>query len=196
SDLIVDFSLDQVAPEPDDVGAGGITSGDASMRELGECSDSPQGNDFARPGNAVDDERSDLRVTVTAVEPAGKSGRSWPGVRCAYQLVDRKNPELHAKLDEVVPPFNELTGVLRAGNVVYATLQFNGYAKEIRGKGNLVVALDLCTHAIRWRTADMVSNAAMILHGDLLITGYGFTAESHHISYLNRFTGAVVLKEN
>lgn len=95
-----------------------------------------------------------------------------------------------------MPPFNELTGVLRAGNIVYATLQFNGYAKEIRGKGNLVVALDLCTHAVRWRTADMVSNAAMIAHGDLLITGYGFTAESHHLSYLNRYTGAVLLKEN
>src|SRR5262249_62031057 len=119
----------------------------------------------AARGTGGDDARSARRIAVTAGEPAGKSGRSWPGVRCAYQLVDRKNPELHAKLDDVVPPFNELTGVLRAGNVVYATLQFNGYAKEIRGKGNLVVALDLCTHDVRWRTADLVSNAAMILQG-------------------------------
>jgi hypothetical protein len=191
-DLIVGFSLDDVAPRPEKVGAGGITAGDRSLSGLGECSDSPDG-DAASAGAALEHEASGLRVEVTAVEPAGRSGRGWKGVRCAYRVTDRARPALHADLGlDVVPAFNALTGLLRVDDVVYATLQFNGYAKEIGGEGNLVVAVDLCSHRVLWRSADLVSNAAILVHGDALITGYGFTSEPDSLTVLDRFTGSVV----
>src|SRR6185503_19779306 len=86
------------------------------------------------------------------------------------------------------------SGVVRDGSVVYVTLQFIGYAKEIGRKGNLVVALDLCTHRVLWRSADIVSNSAMLLVGDAIITGYGFTAEPDFLIVLDRWTGAQVQK--
>jgi hypothetical protein len=111
-------------------------------------------------------------------------------VTCTYRLSDRQDPSRWAELPSL--PFNALSGVVRKGDAAYATLQWNGYAAEIRGRGNVVVALDLCAHTTLWTSANLSSNAALLLHGDTLITGYGFTAEKHYLEILNRWTGAEV----
>ncbi|MDW8282128.1 MAG: hypothetical protein RMK29_10475 [Myxococcales bacterium] len=191
--LITDFDLSQVASEPEAVGTGGITTQDQALRQaLGNCSDSPTG-ERAAPGARYDDRRTRLRVEVVGVEPAGRSGRRWEGVRCSYRISALDDPTLHVTLGpEHVPAFNELSGLEREDGTVYATLQFNGYAHEIGRRGNRVLALDLCTHTVRWRSPDLWSNAALLLYRDYLITGYGFTREPAHVRVLNRWTGEPV----
>ncbi len=195
ADKIVDFNLDQVAPAPTLTGRGGITSTDHVLAAaLSGCSDSPSG-ERAQVGARFADSNTGLVVEITQVADAGRSGRDWPGVRCAYRVSDAADPARYVDFAaEDVPAFNALTGLWRLGDAVYATFQFNGYAKEIGGRGNRVVAGDLCTHRVAWRSKDLTSNAAFLVHGDYLVTGYGFTRESRALFVLDRRTGAVVQK--
>ena len=64
--------------------------------------------------------------------------------------------------------------------------------KAAFGKGNYVVAADLSAHKQRWRSADMSSNAGLLLLEDYLVIGYGFTKEQASLSVLDRKSGAVV----
>lgn len=187
--LIVDFTLDKVAPTPAQSGVGGIT-GDPALRDaLGNCSDSPTG-ERAKVGARYEDGRTGLLIEVTEVAPAGQSGRKWEGVRCGYRISLKDDPSQYVTLGaEDVPPFNALSGLQRDHQAVYAALQFNGYAKEIGNKGNLVLGLDLCAHKVAWRSRDLASNAALLLYRDYLITGYGFTKELSRLFVLNRWTG-------
>jgi len=190
ADLIIDFSLDQIAPHPEIAGAGGIAVADPAFDGLRGCTESPTG-ELAVPGAAIDHAAAALRVEITSVEPAGTPAPGGAGARCSYRLTDAHHPELYASLGrDDVPAGNALTGLVRDGNAVYATLQFNGHARATHRKGNLVAMLDLCEHRVVWRSADLTSNAAIALRGDALITGYGFTAEPDSLTALNRWTGA------
>jgi hypothetical protein len=188
--LITDFSLDKVAGEAASAGQGGVTGEAGALRDaLGNCSDSPSG-EKAKVGARYEDPKTGLFVEVTAVEPAGQSGRKWEGVRCSYRIGVKDDPSRYVTLGaDAVPPFNVLSGLQRDHDAVYASLQFNGYAKEIGNKGNLVLGLDLCRHNVAWRSRDLASNAALLLYRDYLITGYGFTKELSRLFVLNRWTG-------
>lgn len=192
---IVDFVLEKAVEErPMDLFNNGILSGGPLSRALGECGDTPSGG-FAQQGAKHADEANGLVITVEGVTPAGKSGRGWVGVRCAYRIADARDTSLWAPLDaKHVPKFNALSGIVRDGAIVYASLQFNGYAKEIGRRGNLVVALDLAKHTVLWTSPDLVSNASMFVRGPYLVTGYGFTAEPDFVYVLDRATGKVVQK--
>jgi hypothetical protein len=188
---ITDFKLESVAPEATLVGQGGITAGtggDLAGAMLG-CSDD-NNSQFLVPGAHVHDRASGLDVEITAVEPAGTSGRNWPGVRCGLRIVDPAAPELFLEVPvKQVPAFNQLAGIVRDGSSVFLLLQFNGYARETGGRGNLVLAGDLCSHSVAWRSRDMVSNAPAMLLGEYLVTGYGFTREADWLYVLDRRTG-------
>ncbi len=195
--LITDFSLDRVAPNPSHVGRGGILSKDAQnfWKTLGICGDTPEGKGFAEPGRELLDSEQNLRAIVDKILPAENSKRGWPSIRCGYVIQDMDNPGLYAELPvDALPACNEITGLLRDGNVVYATVQYNGYASEIGFKGNRIVALDLCGHGILWQSADILSNMPMILYRDYILTGYGFTKEPDFITVLNRWTGKDIQK--
>ncbi len=47
---------------------------------------------------------------------------------------------------------------------LYARFQFNGYAKEIKGRGNVVVGLDLRSRKVVWRSRALVSNGGLLLY--------------------------------
>lgn len=195
NNMIVDFSLDKVVPNAAVQGRGGITTDDRKLvGALGNCSDSPDGDSAELRTRATDD-NTRLTVEIVGVKALGRSGRGWPGVHCTYRVNDSANPHLYADVtDETVPPLNELTGLIRIDDVVYVTVQYNGYAKEVNGKGNLVAAFDLCAHNRLWKSPDLTSNAAMLVHGDYLVTGYGFTSEKRFLFVLNRWSGRVVQK--
>ena len=162
------------------------------QRALAGCSDDPRGY-LASAGALYRDEATGLEISVTGVEPAGKSGRRWIGARCGYRLADRRDPTLYAVLEPaLVSPFNELSGVIRQGQAVFVRLSFNGYAHEIGGRGNYLVALDLCTHDVKWRSADLSSNSPFVVLERYVITGYGFTAERDWLYVLDRGSDAVV----
>jgi hypothetical protein len=187
--LVVDFSLSSVAPEPIATGSGLFGAGPPFM-DLG-CTDSPTG-ELARAGASHVDDVTGLRVDVTVATPAGRSGRGWEGARCEYRISDLNREELWASLGDVVPAFSYVSGIVRSGDVIFVQLGFNGYPKEVGGRGNFVVALDLAGHRMSWRSKDMSSNAAMILVGDYLVTGYGFTKEKAALHAFDRVTGELV----
>ena len=114
---------------------------------------------------------------------------------CGVRLADPETPSrfLNVPLSEL-PAQNELTGIVRAGDSVYLLLQFNGYAKEIGGQGNLVIAGDLCRHRLTWRSPNLASNAPALIRGEYLITGYGFTKEPDWLFVFDRRTGQTIQK--
>lgn len=57
-----------------------------------------------------------------------------------------------------------------------------------------MVALDLVTHEELWRSANMSSNAQMIIFDGVLVTGYGFTREKASLVVLDLATGRVLQK--
>jgi len=187
--LIVDFDLSKVAPQPIATGRG-LFAGQR-VEDLG-CSDSSDGQ-LAKVGAAWVDETARVRVEVVGVAPAGKSGRGWAGARCRYRISDSGDQTRTIELGEaVVPPFGFVSGVVRDGDVAYVQLGWNGYAREANGKGNFVAAVDLAAGKLLWRTPDMTSNAAMLVAGELLVTGYGFTKEKAALHAFDRKTGALV----
>lgn len=188
--LVVEFSLASVAPEPIAVGSGMFSESGPGYPDLG-CSDSPSG-ELARAGASHVDDVTGLRIVVTVAAPAGRSGRGWEGARCRYRISDLDRDALWAELGDVVPAFSAVSGIVRSGDVIFVQLGFNGYSKEAGGKGNFVVALDLAAHRELWRTKDMTSNGAMLLAGDYLVTGYGFTKEKAALHAFDRTTGELV----
>ncbi len=93
------------------------------------------------------------------------------------------------------------TDHLRVGDFAYAdgTLFYNEpcqtYSKEAGGKCSRVLALDVTGDKpeLRWKSDWLVSNAPILVAGDYLITGYGFTAEKDKVVVLDRATGRKVL---
>lgn len=187
--LIVGFDLGKVAPQPIATGRG-LFAGQ-HVDDLG-CSDSSDGQ-LAKVGAAWVDDEARVRVEVVGVEPAGKSGRGWAGARCRYRISDTSDQTRTIALGAaVVPPFGFVSGVVRDGDVAYVQLGWNGYAREANGKGNFVAAVDLAAGKLLWRTPDMTSNAAMLVVGAYLVTGYGFTKEKAALHAFDRKTGALV----
>ena len=191
--LIVDFDLKSISPGATREGQGGILDARALDVFMG-CSDGPDGRGIAA-GTRVLDPVSGLAIEVTAVESAGKSGRGWLGSRCGLRIADPDDPSRYFEVPMgEVPAFNQPAGLVRDGDRVYLQLQFNGYAKEIKGQGNLIIAGDLCGHRLAWRSPNLVSNAPLLVLGEYLITGYGFTKEADWLFVLDRRTGKVIQK--
>ncbi|MEM6457264.1 MAG: hypothetical protein AAF772_19400, partial [Acidobacteriota bacterium] len=163
----------------------------------GPCGDHLEGQAIipADPNNRL--LRSDVWLAIDRVEDAGLSGRSWPGGRCAYRIgpaEPRAGVTIGERtvIDDAVPPFNELTHVLRDGAMVWLALQFNGYRSEFPAGGNKLVALDLCTGDVRWQSDDYVASGPVLLAGPYLIATEGFTEEPDRLRVYDRATGAVV----
>lgn len=79
--------------------------------------------------------------------------------------------------------------------VVYVCNGGGSYAKEVRGKKGFVSAIALDTATLLWRSKRLVCNATLALHGDYLVTGYGFTAEPDFLHLLRRADGKVVRRK-
>jgi len=77
-------------------------------------------------------------------------------------------------------------------HILYVSVGHNGYASE-EPWSNYMVAIDLNSNDVLWRSAPLVSNASNFkIVGDTIICGYGFTQEPDYIYLLNRYTGDVV----
>lgn len=66
------------------------------------------------------------------------------------------------------------------------------YARESRGMNAYLTAIRAGTDRVLWRSAPLVANAATFeVVGDVVISGYGFTAEPDFLYVTNRWTGEV-----
>lgn len=79
------------------------------------------------------------------------------------------------------------------------TLYFNeacqSYSRDAGGRCSSLVALDPATGKVKWRTAPLVSNNRILLTSELVVAGYGFTAEADSIALVRRSDGKVVHKQ-
>jgi outer membrane protein assembly factor BamB len=77
-----------------------------------------------------------------------------------------------------------------ANGTLYVSHAANGYAKESRGKTGYVTAVAPQTGKILWRSVPLVANAKnFLLLDNVIVCGYGFTAEPDYLFVLDRATG-------
>lgn len=77
-------------------------------------------------------------------------------------------------------------------DVLYVNLYHNTYAETCPNNAYLM-AVDMNSGNVIWKSKPLVSNSNnFVIIGDNIITGYGFTAEDHYLSIVNRYTGEVL----
>ncbi|MDF2804571.1 MAG: hypothetical protein K0S61_4476, partial [Anaerocolumna sp.] len=81
------------------------------------------------------------------------------------------------------------------GNILYVSNSHRTYAKSSNYMNGFITAIDLTTNSIIWRTKSLVSNASNFqILDDVILCGYGFTAEDDFLYEIDKYTGEV-LKE-
>ncbi len=79
-----------------------------------------------------------------------------------------------------------------AGGVLYVSNFHRTYSKSSKGRNGYITAISLATSDLLWRSPPLVANAAnFTVTGNVLITGYGFTAEPDFLYLLNRMSGSI-----
>ena len=114
------------------------------------------------------------RVLVVGYDPCGK--RNW--TRDLRSVMSR-------------PTHLEVQDVRVAGGVVYFNEACQSYSREAGGQCSALVALDPASGQALWRTKPLVSNNRLLVIGDYVVAGYGFTAEPDHVSLVRRRDGVV-----
>ena len=89
--------------------------------------------------------------------------------------------------------FEPVTWAREANGVLYVSNSHLTYATTTRGRNAYVSAIDLATKKLLWRSPALVANArTFVVTGDLIVAGYGFTAEPDFLYLLDRRTGNVL----
>jgi hypothetical protein len=89
--------------------------------------------------------------------------------------------------------FEEVTWAREADGVLYVENTHLTFASATKRRNAYVSAIDLDTRKPIWRSAALVANArTFVLVGDLIVSGYGFTAEPDFLYLLDRRTGRVL----
>jgi hypothetical protein len=89
--------------------------------------------------------------------------------------------------------YEDVTFAREAGGVVYVTNTHLTYATATRGRNAYVTAIDPERPRVLWRSRALVANArTFVVTGDLIVSGYGFTAEPDFLYLLDRRTGRVL----
>jgi hypothetical protein len=163
----------------------------SDVRGFEECGDGPNGPGAGTGGAVIDG----VGVRVAGITPAGSSGRRWPGNQCSFELRLASGAGQRVLLGpEMVPPFNTITSLVRAGSAAWVAVSFNGYTREFPKGGNRVIAVDLCAGKIAWTSPNSTSNTDLLLLGDYLVTAYGFTSEKRFVHVLDARSGHVLQK--
>lgn len=86
----------------------------------------------------------------------------------------------------------EVQDVRVADDVLYFNEACQTYSREAGGKCSALVAYDLATKKVLWRTRSLVSNNELRVVGAYVVAAYGFTGEPASITVLRRKDGAVM----
>lgn len=79
------------------------------------------------------------------------------------------------------------------GDVLYFDANYNGYASIAKDKTGYLVALDLADGRVLWTTMNLrASWRGFIVHDDVIVSGYGFTAEPDFLYVVDRHCGKVL----
>ena len=86
----------------------------------------------------------------------------------------------------------ELQDVRLHDGIVYFNEACQSYSSRVKGKCSALLAVDPKTKKLLWRSKHLVSNGRFLVHGDYIVTGYGFTAERDAVYVLRRSDGKVM----
>lgn len=79
--------------------------------------------------------------------------------------------------------------------MMYISHGHDTYAASSCGHNAYISAISLKDYSIVWTSKPLTCNSYnFLIKGNSIITGYGFTDESHYILVLDRFTGKQVQK--
>jgi hypothetical protein len=86
--------------------------------------------------------------------------------------------------------YEEVLWAKEAAGVLYVSTGHLTYARWSYGLNAYLNAVDLKTRKLRWRSPALVANARnFALVGDVVVTGYGFTAEPDYLYAIDRRNG-------
>ena len=86
----------------------------------------------------------------------------------------------------------QVTWAQQVGDVLYVETTHLGYASTSKGRNAYLTAIEIPTGRILWRTPGLVANAqTFVVMGNLIVTGYGFTAEPDFLYLVDRRTGTI-----
>jgi hypothetical protein len=89
--------------------------------------------------------------------------------------------------------FEGLDWATQVGDTLYVANGYNGYAADSNGLTGYITAIDLHTNTLLWRSAPLTSNAQQFqVVGDVVVAGYGFTAEPDYLYVLDAKSGEVI----
>lgn len=89
--------------------------------------------------------------------------------------------------------FEPVTWAREAAGVLYVSNSHLTYASQTKGRNAYLSAIDLETTRTLWRSPALVANSrTFVVTGDLIVAGYGFTAEPDFLYLLDRRTGKVL----
>ncbi len=86
----------------------------------------------------------------------------------------------------------EVQDVRVADGVMYFNEACQTYSREAGGRCSALVALDLASKKVLWRTHSLVSNNEFRVIGPYIVAAYGFTGEPARITVVRRQDGAVM----
>ena len=125
------------------------------------------------------------RYLVAADPRTGRLRYAFDFVNYAYA------PEIVQGDREFV--YEQLVWAREADGVLYVETAHSTYARSSGNRNAYVTAIDLRTRTVLWQSAALIANArTFVLAGDVIITGYGFTAEPDFLYLLDRRTGRVL----
>jgi len=87
----------------------------------------------------------------------------------------------------------EVTWARQIDRILYVEHTHLTYASATRGRNAYISAIDLDVRKTLWRSPALVANArTFVVAGNLIVSGYGFTAEDDFLYLLDRRTGNVL----
>ena len=81
------------------------------------------------------------------------------------------------------------------GDILYVSHGHHTYAESSKGMNAYITAIDLNSYAVLWRTKPLVCNTNnFLVFDDMIVCGYGFTAEKDYMYVLNKSNGKIAQK--
>ena len=107
-------------------------------------------------------------------------------LRYAYDLTALTRPPNRGE-------FEPVTWAREADGVLYVSNSHLTYATQTKGRNAYLTAIEVGAKKPLWRSPALVANArTFVVTGDLIVAGYGFTAEPDYLYLLDRETGSVL----
>lgn len=102
-------------------------------------------------------------------------------------------PQKVLRLDAFHPGILEMSHAALVGSVLYFDCNYNGYASIANNKTGYLVALDVAEGKVLWTTKQLIASYwGFVVKDDVIVAGYGFTAEPDFLYLLDRATGKLL----